>query len=80
MYLIAFLETGRSNFVIPFLRNLTSHNFVWFCLPPHGRYGGILVGVNVDSLKCQKRRRDFSVKMHLRSVIFYDGIWSCPRL
>jgi hypothetical protein len=39
---IALLKTGRSNFSIPFLNQLAvGYNFSWFCLPPHGRSGGI---------------------------------------
>jgi hypothetical protein len=38
--IVAFLETGRSNFAAPFLCNLCGgRNFYWFCLPPHGRLG-----------------------------------------
>jgi hypothetical protein len=48
---IALLETGRSNFVISFLGDLASgKDFAWFCLPPHGRSGGILVGINTATL------------------------------
>jgi hypothetical protein len=37
---IALLDTGRSNFTIPFLNQLAAgYNFSWFCLPPHGRSG-----------------------------------------
>jgi hypothetical protein len=40
--IIVLLETGRSNFVIPFLRDLSvGKNFAWFCLPPHGRSQGV---------------------------------------
>ena len=45
--IIAILETGRSNFFIPFLKKLAGgRDFSWSCLPPHGRSGGILVGVH----------------------------------
>jgi hypothetical protein len=41
---IALLETGRSNFAIPFLNQLAGpFNYSWFCLPPQGRPGSILV-------------------------------------
>jgi hypothetical protein len=47
----AFLGTGRSNVAKLFLRYLAGgRNFVWFCLPPHGRFGGILVGANAEAL------------------------------
>jgi hypothetical protein len=46
----AILETGRSNFSVPFLHHLSGGlDFVWYCLPPQGRSGGILVGINSSS-------------------------------
>jgi hypothetical protein len=48
---IALLETGRSNFAVPFLHDLAAgKEFAWFCLPPLGRSGGILVGINTATL------------------------------
>ena len=39
---IALIETGRSNFSTSFLRSLSGEaDFMWFCLPLHGRSGGI---------------------------------------
>ena len=66
---IALLETGRSNFTVPFLRDLScGKDFNWFCLPPHGRSGGILVGINVNTLKVNKvENGDFCVKLSLKS-------------
>jgi hypothetical protein len=53
--LIGLLETGTSNFDIPFLRDLAcGMDFARFCLPPHGRSGGILVGINMNTLKVNK--------------------------
>jgi exonuclease III len=65
---IALQETGRSNFAIPFLNLLDGpFNFSWFCLPPQGRSGGILVGVNSDTLDVLKvTTGDFSVRMHMK--------------
>jgi hypothetical protein len=65
---IALLETGRSNFSIPFLNQLAGgNNFSWFCLPPHGRSGGILVGINSDTLQVLKvSTGDFCVKLHIK--------------
>jgi hypothetical protein len=70
---ITLLETGRSNFSSSFLRYLAGgQDFVWFCLPPHGRSGGILAGFNSNSLMVKKvDPGDFSVKFHLRSKL--DG-------
>jgi hypothetical protein len=50
----ASLETGRSNFLTPFLNNLSGgRDFQWYCVPPLGRSGGILVGINVDTFSVQ---------------------------
>jgi hypothetical protein len=64
---IALLEIRRSNFTAPFLRNLSAgRDFTWFCLPPHGRSGGILVGVNALSLHVDNvSTGDYCVKMHM---------------
>jgi hypothetical protein len=50
--------------------------FVWFCLPPQGRSGGILVGVNTEALIVRNvDAGEFCVKIHLRSKL--DGFeWS----
>ena len=65
---IALLETRRSNFTIPFLNQLgAGYNFAWFCLPPHGRSRGILVGINSDTLQVLKvTTSDFCVKLHIK--------------
>lgn len=66
---MALLETGRSNFSNPFLRHLAGGlDFAWYCLPPHGRSGGILVGVNTTSLHVNRiDTGDYCVKFHLHS-------------
>ena len=47
----AIQETGRDNFSAPFLRFLAAGlDYAWYCLPPQGRSGGILVGINVQTL------------------------------
>jgi hypothetical protein len=60
-------ETGRDNFVAPFLKHLAGGiDYSWFCLPPHGRSGGILVGVNNESLVDRNVvAADFCVKLHI---------------
>ena len=65
---IALLEMGRSNFTVPFLQHLACGlDFAWYCLPPHGRSGGILVGINMETLHINKLDvGDFSVKLYLR--------------
>ena len=45
---------------------------MWYCLPPHGRSGGILVGINMGSLTIQRvETGDFCVKMFVKSKV--DG-------
>jgi exonuclease III len=70
---IALLETGRSNFTVNFLSGLAAGNdFMWFCLPPHGRSGGILVGINAQTLLVKNiDNGKFCVKLHIRSK--FDG-------
>jgi hypothetical protein len=52
---ISLMETGRPNFTSQFLGNISGGmDFAWYCLPPHGRSGGILLGVNRNSLDVRK--------------------------
>jgi exonuclease III len=66
---IALLETGRSSFTVHFLRHLAGgRDFSWFCLPPHGRSGGILIGINNLTLEIKKvTTGDFCVKLYIRN-------------
>jgi hypothetical protein len=49
---IALLETGRSNFALPFLRGLANDkDFSWFCLPLRGRSGGILIALRLPNFR-----------------------------
>ena len=51
----AVIETGRDNFSAPFLRNLAGgFDYIWYCLPPQGRSGAILVGFNAQTIKVKK--------------------------
>jgi hypothetical protein len=70
---IILLETGRSNFSGPFLKHLFGGlDFLWYCLPPHGRSGGILVGINMETILIQKvESGDFCVKLFVKSKL--DG-------
>ena len=53
----AIQETGRDKFSAPFLRFLAvGLDFVWYCLPPQGRSGGILVGINAQTLSVKDVR------------------------
>jgi hypothetical protein len=48
---IALLETGKKDFAQDSLNNfIGGTNFVWHWTTPHGRSGGILLGVNLDVL------------------------------
>ena len=74
---IALLETGRSTFATPFLTFLARGlDYNWFCLPPHGRSGGILVGFNKEVLEMQSVvASNFCVKNHFKSKT--DGfLWA----
>ena len=70
---VAIIETGRSSFATPFLKFLARDlDFVWYCLPPHGRSGGMLLGFNNDSLAVQDVvSGDVCVKLHLTTKL--DG-------
>jgi hypothetical protein len=69
LYFFAILETGRSRFSRPFLNHLSGGlDYIWYCLPPQGRSGNILVGINNATLRVNKMSNgDFSVKFHVRS-------------
>ena len=66
---IALSETGRDNFASPFLNNLSAgFDFVWFCMPPHGRSGGMLIGVNDATILVKNVDvGDYCVKLHVKS-------------
>jgi exonuclease III len=65
----AVIETGRDSFAVPFLQHLSGGlDFVWYCLPPLGRSGGILVGFNSQSIKVNSfDAGERCVKFHLSS-------------
>ena len=43
---------------------------MWYCLPPHGCSGGILVGFNVNDIAVQNMvAGDFCVKLHLKNKL-----------
>ena len=70
---VAIIETGRSAFATPFLNFLAvASDFIWYCIPPHGRSGGMLLGFNNATLTIQDVvSGDFCVKLHLRTKL--DG-------
>jgi len=66
---IALLETGRYNFTSQFLQTISSGlEYDWHCLPPRGRSGGILLGVNRETLEVGNViLGDFAVKFQVKS-------------
>jgi hypothetical protein len=64
-------ETGRPKFTTPFLSNLASGmDLNWYCLPPRGRSGGILAGINNASLTVTKViTGEFCVKFYLKNKV-----------
>jgi len=66
---IALLETGRYNFTSQFLQTISSGlEYDWHCLPPRGRSGGILLGVNLETLEVGNViLGDFTVKFQVKS-------------
>ena len=74
---IALSETGRSNFSTPFLNHLAAgFDFSWYCLPPRGRSGGMLIGINTTTIHVKSVDvRDFCVKLYVkkRDVTLLNG-------
>ena len=66
---VALSETGRANFAAPFLKNLSAgYDFMWFCMPPHGRSGGMLIGLNAATLQVKNVDvGDYCVKFYVKS-------------
>ena len=65
---IALSETGRDDFPDHILKNLCGgHEFLWHSMAPHGRSGGILLGVDLNVFDIGAIvQRDFYVKFTLR--------------
>ena len=70
---VALIEIGRAAFSTHFLQFLAGRrDFTWYCLPPHGRSGGMLVGFNNASLTAQTVvSGDFCAKFQVKSKV--DG-------
>ena len=66
---VALLETGKSDMSKTNLTRLSGGaDFVWHCLPPRGRSGGILLGINAAVLDLSLTvEGEFFVKFHLRN-------------
>jgi hypothetical protein len=71
------METRRDNFSAPFLKNVSGGmEYVWFCLPPLGISGGILVRFNSQTLMVKSfATRDRCVSFHLSSK-YHSFKWS----
>jgi hypothetical protein len=69
---VVLLETGRSNFSAPFFEHLSGGlDYMWYCLPPYGRSGGILVGANIVYHVQEVETGDFCVKLFVKLKV--DG-------
>jgi hypothetical protein len=68
---IAVMETGKQDMSKTSLNRLSGGaNFVWHCLPPKGRSGGILLGVNATVLDLSiVVEGEFYIKFHLCNKI-----------
>jgi len=74
---IALLETGKKNYSQAKLDRICGgKNFVWHWTDPHGRSGGMLLGVNLDTCDVGSiEAGDFFIKFHLRNRC--DGFHWC---
>jgi len=65
---IALSETSRDDFPDHTLKNLSAgQDFLWHCMAPHGRSGGILLGVDLNVFDIGAiAEGDFFVKFTLR--------------
>jgi len=66
---IAVMETGKQDMSRANLNRLSGGaDFVWHCLPPRGRSGGILLGINAIGLDVSLIvEGEFFIKFHLRN-------------
>jgi len=67
---IALIETGRDQFPNGTLKKLFGgKEFIWHCMAPHGRSGGILLGVDLTVFDIGSiDEGDFYVKFTLRTL------------
>ncbi|KAG2578707.1 hypothetical protein PVAP13_6NG119300 [Panicum virgatum] len=67
---VAVMETGKQDMSRLNLNRLSGNaDFIWHCLPPRGRSGSILLGINstVLDLSVHYCGRGFFMKFHLRN-------------
>jgi hypothetical protein len=64
---IALLETGRSEFMPSFLKNISARrDYLWHTMAPKGISGGMHVGVDLQVVDIGAiDERDYYVKFHL---------------
>ena len=74
---VAISETGRRDFPATVLNRISGgFDFQWYCRPPRGRSGGILLGVNPNSMDVLAiSDEDFHIKFHIRNKVD-NFIWS----
>ena len=81
---IALSETGRDDFPDHILKNLCAgRDFLWHSMAPHGRSGGILLGVDLNVFDIGAIvEGDFYVKFTLRckkrwlQICVIYGLWT----
>ena len=68
---VAISETGRRDFTATVLNRISGGlDFQWYCRPPRGRSGGILLGVNSNSMEVLAvLDEDFHIKIHVRNKV-----------
>ena len=74
---LAISETGRREFSHSLLNRLSGGiEFDWYSRPPHGRSGGILLGIKTDTMEVlDVTDSDFHIKIHIRNKSD-NFIWS----
>ena len=74
---LAISTTGRREFLQNLLNRLSGGiDFEWYSRPPHGRSGGILLGIRTDTMEVlDVSDGDFHIKMHIRNKSD-NFIWS----
>ena len=66
---VAVMETGKQDLSRSNINRLSGGaDFIWHCLPPRGRSGGVLLGINSTALDLSLIvEGEFFIKFHLRN-------------
>ena len=66
---VAVMETGKQDLSRSNINRLSGGaDFIWHCLPPRGRSGGVLLGINSTELDLSLIvEGEFFIKFHLRN-------------